>query len=330
MDASSPKSGLATFNLVSCSAVVIHCSATGRTTLSHSPRTLNINTFVPIFDWVTGGTGFVHDPPLLWKAGLDAGKRPRPCLVEAVVLRGFTYTDRMPSSKWGHEEWLDAFRRLDSHMQRGRGIQVNVTDVAERVTSGALLVDKTSARITYLKHQGEQASTIGGEHIIRLENPSTPPPYSRSAQHRDLFMGNLLREHFGGEVSDLPHLQYDVSHYCSAIPLELAEEGEARELLRSKMAREPASAQAAIINMCRNSRDWTQDDESQICSVFAAYPDVGMPCETCPLAGTKMCTACRGAWYCSAGHQRSDWPAHRPCSAQQGNVKGSNSAGSIN
>jgi hypothetical protein len=311
MDATTPQSGLATFHLASCSAVVLHCATTGRTTLSHSPNFLYMNTFAPMFDWVTGGDGTVSFNSLAsWYVGRDAGGPPTPRQVEAVVLRGFCYADPTQAANFGHAGWMADFRSLCDKLERGRSIQVSVTDAAEYVMSGALLVDKVGARITYLRRRGvpatQAASATGGDAIVRLEGPGAQPPYSRPAQMRDLFMGNLLGQRFRSECVDL-HLQYDVNHYRSAIPLT----PEGRELLRSKMSQELASAQAAIIRAHGNSRDWTQDAASPLRGVFISYPGVGMPCEVCPLPGPKTCAACRGAWYCSAEHQRSDWTAHK-------------------
>ena len=31
----------------------------------------------------------------------------------------------------------------------------------------------------------------------------------------------------------------------------------------------------------------------------------------CSMAATKRCSACKGQWYCSQEHQRSDWKAHK-------------------
>lgn len=38
---------------------------------------------------------------------------------------------------------------------------------------------------------------------------------------------------------------------------------------------------------------------------------VSQKCEICELVGTKLCTGCRRARYCSAEHQRQDWVAHK-------------------
>lgn len=311
MDASTPAAGLATYHLASCTAVVLHCAATGRTTLSHSPNFLYMNTFAPMFDWITGGDG-TGTPATFpaWVMGLGAGSPPRHHDVEAVILRGFEYAMPAKAATFGHDGWMADFRRLCGQIKM-RGISVIITDAQEPVRSGAFLVDKTSGRITYLKRQGVISQRAGGTAVVRLEDPlGGDSPYSRASTSRDLFMGSLLGERYEPECVDL-HLQYDVNHYRSGLPIT----SEARELLRSKMQGERSAGQVDIIKRYGASRDWINDHTSHSAAILRgildSYPAIGMPCEVCPLPGPRRCSSCHGAWYCSPEHQKAGWKMHK-------------------
>jgi hypothetical protein len=310
MDQLTPTHGLATFHLASCTAVVLHCASTGRTALTHSPNFLYMNTFAPIFHWVSGGDGTMTErtAAAMWINMGVPPPSPYVLEVEVAVIRGFEYAEPRKAANFGHAGWMADFHEMCEKLRKKCNIHVTISDLQEYAASGALLVDKGNARVTHLKRRGVSPQTIGGSAIVRLvEDPGVSEhPYGQAAKQRDLFMGNLLGYRYQPECQDL-HLQYDVSHYCAAIP----PIPEARELLRSKLAKEPVSSQAAIVRAYGSSKDWTSDRGSMLHKLFENCAQLGMTCEACSRPGTKACSTCRGAWYCSAEHQKQDWAAHK-------------------
>jgi len=237
----------------------------------------------------------------------------RPCDVHAVVLRGYDYGSSRAAS-YGHDGWMSDFRAFCSRVSRTRPIKfVEITDAPRLLNSGAVLVDKTTARITYIV-----LSPTSHPPMFRMVNSSLAIKYSEAQEMQDLFVGSLLYGHRG--LCDAPDLglQYDVDRYLG--PLHLTDE--ARALVRSRSAGEPLAAQSNILKSFALSDDWiSQRSEFLLMNrIFDDLLAVGPPCERCGERGTKKCGACKGAWYCSDVHQKEDWKSHKSwCKAHAGN-----------
>jgi hypothetical protein len=133
MHSSSSCVGLCTSRLASCLAIIVHCQTTSRTTLSHSPNFLKIPIeFSPIFDWVLNGE-------------INAN-------IVVVIFRGALYND-ITSQEWGHEGFVQDFRRFSSTFSTGGNIEL--VDYPKICLNGSILVDK-SAKISIIQsnHQG--------------------------------------------------------------------------------------------------------------------------------------------------------------------------------
>ncbi|KAJ7286933.1 hypothetical protein C8J57DRAFT_1282373 [Mycena rebaudengoi] len=251
MDASTPTQGLVTSGVCSCTVVVLHSPTTGRTVLTHSPNFMWMNrSFLPIVDWITGGDGKTQ-----WSAAERAA-----CIIQAVVLRGYDYASARAAR---------------------RPITVeSCVDAPKLLTSGAVLVDKVSARITYLAPQR-------GNFLHRV-----------CQQKQDLFVGNALNERIPVDMVDL-HLQYAVSTYGPAIPLP----DEVRQLLRRMPATPPE--QSLLLRTLKDP------DSQMVRDIFKSSLEAGHPCELCGEIGSSRCAACEGAWYCGRAHQKEDWKNHK-------------------
>ena len=305
MDSSTPGEGLMTCKVASCLAVVLHCPTTGRTILTHSPNYLYMNTFVPIVDWITGGTGQDLYLPA-WYEGVGA----RHCEVDVVVLRGFLYATA-EAMHYGHDEWMQDFRGLFSLLAPPRHIRVNILDAPRVLTHGAVLVDKDTARITYLEVEARARPRSADpivDSFLDVQNPLLPHVYSQAQRSQDLFVGMLLGSQ---RVCPPIILQYDVSRYCLPMPLL----DYARQLIRSKKLGEPLASQREIIRNLGQSVDWLDphnpQEEALLRRLFYKIVTIGPPCERCGDSGSKRCTACMGAWYCGEKHQKEDWKAHK-------------------
>ncbi|KAJ7672078.1 hypothetical protein B0H17DRAFT_1017439 [Mycena rosella] len=303
MDASTPTQGLATSSVASCTAVVLHCSTTGRTILTHSPNFMVIGTvFVPIVDWIIGGDGKTDWSPsdrMAWYNG--AGNKTPGVSVNVVVLRGFDYASERAAA-YGHDGWMSDFRRFLSTAATARDFKVeSCLDAPDVLKSGAVLVDKATARITYLASEKNRTSLM-----IDIENQRLVGQYTMSQQMQDLLVGNAINEHQPVDSPNL-HLQYDVSSYGRAMPLP----DEVRQLLRLMPA--TPTAQSLLLRTLKVSVDWIAGpgNASRTRDVFETSVKIGRPCELCGEIGHLKCTACRGAWYCGEMHQREDWKAHK-------------------
>jgi hypothetical protein len=309
MDASTPASGLATHSLASCTAVVLHCASTGRTALAHSPNFIYMDTFAPIFNWVSGGEGIMDRiAATMWVNSRVSPSFRSQHKVDVVVIRGFKYADPQKAARFGHDSWMANFRNLCRKLKTNRNIAVTINDSQDYASSSAILVDKGTAHITHLTRRSSVPGKIDTTSIVRLieASPVSVAPYSPAACQRDLFMGNLLSQRNREKTQDL-HLQYDLYHHGAAILLT----SEAWELLRSGLDKEPTSSQAAVIRAYGTSQEWMNEPDLSLCKLFMRCQKLGMPCEVCPQPGLKTCSFCRGAWYCGPEHQRQDWTAHK-------------------
>ncbi|KAJ7188953.1 hypothetical protein C8R46DRAFT_32802 [Mycena filopes] len=303
MDASTPAEGLATSRVASCIAVVLHSPTTGRTVLTHSPNFMIISaSFTPIVDWVTGGDGKTDWSELERQAWLrGVGVKARGIKLEAVVLRGNDYASARAAT-YGHEEWMLDFRLFLSSAAASRSLVVaGCVDAGEFLRCGAVLVDKVTARITYLTLEG------GREGWIDVQNTGLANQYTLAQQLQDIFVANVLNERQPMESPEL-HLQYDRSSYNGrTIPLP----DEARLLLRLKPA--TADAQSRLLRRLKVSNDWIQGRgiHGATKGIFISTLGCGRPCELCGDIGHSTCSLCKGAWYCGKQHQTDDWKAHK-------------------
>jgi hypothetical protein len=254
--------------------------------------------FLPIVDWITGGDGKTQwsaAERAAWFSGAGAGK---PSIIQAVVLRGYDYASAR-AAKYGHDGWMRDFRDFLAQASARRPITVeSCVDAPKLLTSGAVLVDKVSARITYLAPQR-------GNFLIAVQNPDLDKQYTVCQQKQDLFVGNALNERIPVDMVDL-HLQYAVSTYGPAIPLP----DEVRQLLRRMPATPPE--QSLLLRTLKVSKDWVTDPDSQMVrDIFKSSLEAGHPCELCGEIGSSRCAAREGAWYCGRAHQKEDWKNHK-------------------
>ncbi|KAJ7188937.1 hypothetical protein C8R46DRAFT_1341569 [Mycena filopes] len=302
MDSSTPAEGLATSRVHSCIAVALHSPTTGRTVLTHSFNFLTIPvSFTPIVDWVTGGDGKTDWSELERQAWLrGAGVKTRGIKLEAIVLRG---RDHASGTYFGHDGWMKDFRLFLSSAAAFRSLVVaGCVDAGEFLKCGAVLVDKVTARITYLALEG------GREGWIDVQNTRLSNQYTPAQQAQDSFVANILPERQPIDSAEL-HLQYDRSLYGRAMSLP----DEARQLLRLKPA--TAEAQSRLLSRLNVSRDWIQghgaNEEGSAKKAFGSTLRCGRPCELCGDIGRSICSFCKGAWYCGQQHQTDDWKAHK-------------------
>lgn len=300
----SPGKGLCTDLVASCTAVVLHCPSTKRTTLSHSPNFMYMTTFIPLIDWVTGGHG-KENPSVDEQMAFFGGSGAEPCVLEAHILRGYAYA-KAEAVTFNHVGWLKDFREFFGMVSKARQITLHIFDSERLLRSGAVLVDKTTGKITHVELVAGMDNSAG----LLFENPHFIGHYSGHQVHQDLFLGSLYNSRRTPEPMPL-RLQFDVDHYCLPHPLT----DEARLLIRSKRVDESPEAQSAIIREFGNSDDWIALARKKIefvllSNVFSTAA-ISRPCELCPEEGAKTCSACHGAWYCGDAHQRLDWKAHK-------------------
>lgn len=310
--------GACTDHVASCTVVVLHSPTTKRTTLSHSPNFMTMLTFIPLIDWVTGGSGNT-DPSPEEQVNFFTGLGARPCVLEAHILRGFAYA--FPDSeKFNHAGWIRDFRNFFEMIARVRHISLHIEDSERLLSSGAVLVDKGSGRITHVElepelthHSGSLSPSLSRRIVITLEHPFFAGQYTTAQECQDLFVGSLLNARREPEPTPLK-LQFDSQAYLLPHPLS----DEARQLIRSKRLYEPPSAQSIIIRKFGKTDNWIVDGGDLkmsgqfriLRSLLKSVAD-DRPCELCPKEASKTCGACRGAWYCGDVHQRQDWKAHK-------------------
>lgn len=274
MTKDTPGDGLCTSPVASCTSVVFHCSANGRTVLTHSPNYMYMDTSMgPIIRWIIGDEVM-----------------PR---IEAVVLRGFMYASPQQAANFNHAGWMNDFRQFLGFCP----CRPEIVDSSQMLMSGSVLVDKLTARITIVSNPGQtciqNSSDVGQDYML----------YSSSI---DVFIGNFQI------VKRMPpdlYLQYDVSKYNPHMPIP----NEVRLLLRSKYRGDSKSAQGAVLRSV-GMGDWINSPAPQYLSVqtgYSAFDRKPMPCERCNSKGSKRCSSCLGAWYCSSEHQKEDWKVHK-------------------
>jgi MYND finger len=302
MDSSTPGKGLATSGVVSCTVVVLHCPSTSRTVVSHSPNFLFMSTFVPMIDYITGGQGDQESSAdrHRWMLGLTGS--PSPIDIEVVVIRGSEYAQPAKARSFGHEDWMSDFRNLFNTVAHSRSINANIVDSSRILSSRTVLIDKGTARITYIAFAlGAQKSPFK---MVEFRHKS---PYTREQRQLDLFIGNLAG--IQDERQDI-HLQWDVDRYRPSIPLT----GLARELLRSKMLKEPEQKQSDLLRAAGTSDFISGGSSADIysTSLRSVWDNlVKIPCELCGQEGRFICVPCRGARYCGAVHQKEHWKSHK-------------------
>ena len=305
MDPSTPGKGLSTAGVASCTVVVLHCPSTHRTVVTHSPNLLYMSTFVPMIDYITGGQGdqTSFQDRRRWEIGMTGNKKPVD--IEAVVIRGSWYADPAQARLYGHEGWMSDFRELFDRISFTRSINANIVDFPRFLLSGTVLVDKATARITYISIPtgGQNTSFVKVEFIHH-------PSYTPEQRHQDVFVSNV--QGVQGKCQDI-HLQWDIDHYCPSIPLT----GITRELLRSKFLGEPEEKQCALLRAA-GIQDFISNSPSENLSIgnnlnriWERYNLIKPPCERCGEIGASKCASCRGAWYCSKLHQTEHWKTHK-------------------
>ncbi|KAJ7721469.1 hypothetical protein B0H16DRAFT_1896443 [Mycena metata] len=315
MDRSTPAQGLATSRVASCIAVVLHSPTTGRTVLTHSPNFMRIAvSFTPIVDWVIGGDGktdWSDFEAMAWLSG--TGAKTTGVSMEVVILRGSDYASKRAAA-YHHDGWVADFRQFLSTAAASRSFRVaSCLDAEKFLKCGAVLVDKVTARITYL------ALERGREHLLDVKNPELTNQYTMAQQQQDLFVAHVLQERQPIDASADLHLQYDVSLYGRAMPLP----DEARLLLRLKPA--TAANQSLLLRTLGVSSDWISGPGLSMGltkSMLNGTMQQGRSCELCGDTGDSVCSLCKGAWYCGKQHQTDDWKAHKTwCKAHRVTTK---------
>ena len=291
----SPGRGACTSHVASGTVVVLHSPTTGRSTLSHAPNFMYITSFIPLIDWVTGGTGFTRsngyrdaegpggdeEPTKAEQEAFCEGAGARPCVLNALILRGYAYA-RPGASRFNHSGWIRDFRGFFGAVARTRGIALSIDDDEKVLRDGAVCVDKGSGRITRVElgedvrrafcssspdfayaPDGPRKDGYGfgyesarGRVVLSLEShlpalAHTMGAYTHAQEQQDLFVGALLNARRTPEPTPL-RLQFD--GYCYRLPHSLSDE--ARLLIRSKRLNEHPSRQSAIVRAFGFAEDW--------------------------------------------------------------------------
>ena len=302
MERTSPGQGLATAGVASCTAVVFHCVATGRTVLSHSPNRLQMLTFIPMIDWVAGGTGegledFVKR--LMWKEGNGVSPGSNPQHVDVGVFRGFRYALPSEAARFGHAGWMSDFYQLCNEIKSRRSITFDIRD-EHIVASGAISVDKMAGTVSLLELPKSRSKCA----INAIRSPMYDSLYSSQRVARDIFIGNFA--YSKEDVIDI-HLQWDVNKFKHSIPLPDA----ARLFARDHSHQPVQGAEKALRSMYNLMRTGGGPGEEQVRMCLESCMQEGMPCERCNKTGSKRCSRCGGAWYCNKEHQEADWLDHK-------------------
>ncbi|KAH7931209.1 hypothetical protein BV22DRAFT_5696 [Leucogyrophana mollusca] len=294
MDANTPGKGFSVDKVSSSCVFVLHCPFTRRTVVAHSPVFSGIPAmFTPMIEWVTDA---IESP-----SGL-------PRHVEAVVLRGWacgTSDDEL----YDHQEWMARFCDLFTSLQSIGMLSANVTDSPKLLTSGAVLVDKITGRITYVElASGIRSGIPENKDPVVLHNPAVSCNWSESQIIQTILGANLSRS---GQLGQPPPIlvEYDVDRYMQTMQLS----DETRELIRSKRRGEPLSAQSAIVQHHGLSCGWIgspSTPELQALKDMYTRSVGSRPCELCAEEAIQSCSACDGAWYCGHKHQKDDWKNH--------------------
>jgi hypothetical protein len=308
IDRSSPVEGLSTAGVASCTAVIFHCKDTGRSVLTHSPNFLQMNTFVPMIEWLAGGTGEgleTYAKREMWKMGFGA-KPSAPCAIDVGVFRGFSYANNPGFG--GHANWMKDFRNVFAEIEKNHPISFSILD--EHILKyGSIYIDKSTGVVSIPTLSGAYSRhTVGG-----ISNPTYDKGYGHLRGSRDSFVGNYV--YSKQDVLDL-HLQWDMQKYQLAIPVP----ADARLYIRNKLGDPRASADGKrnLDNLLKHlhemgtpGRDENVQMDDTLRGCVQTCLDMGMPCETCHNLGDKRCSKCGGAWYCSREHQETDWKEHK-------------------
>lgn len=287
-----PGRGACTSHVASGTVVVLHSPTTGRSTLSHAPNFMYITSFIPLIDWVTGGTGFTRsgayqdtegegrdeEPTKAEQEAFCEGIGARPCTMTAHILRGYAYA-RPGASRFNHAGWIRDFRSFFGVVARARGITLSIFDDDRILRDGALCVDKGSGRITRVEL---------GDDVRRAFNSSTNMGYAsdggkdgygfghESAQGRIVLSLESRIPSLESAGGPYTHEQEQQDLFVGALlnarrtpeptPLRLQFDGryrlphplsdEARLLIRSKRLNEHPSQQSAIIRAFGKADDW--------------------------------------------------------------------------
>lgn len=274
MTKDTPGDGLCTSGVASCTCVVFHCAANGRTALTHSPNYMYMDTSMgPIVRWIIGDEVM-----------------PR---IEAVVLRGDMYASPQQAANFNHAGWMNDFRAF----LRFCRCRPEIVDSPQILVSGSVLVDKLTARITIVSNSG---------HTMIMNTNDIGQDYWVYSSSLDVFIANFQ---MSKQMPPDLYLQYDITKYNPHMPIP----NDARLLLRSKYRGDSRSAQGAVLKSM-GMGDWINNPSPHYATLSSAYSTLNlkpMPCELCNSKGSKRCSSCLGAWYCSSEHQKEDWKVHK-------------------
>jgi len=308
MDASTPGKGIGTSGVASANVIVFHSPTTGRTTVTQTPNFLHFpDAFLPMIDWVTGGPPERTTFTIADKMNFATGKEAKECALEVAILRGWAYGTPAYAAQCGHVVWMRDFRLFLDTFTRFRKLIIHIFDSPKLLKQGVVLVDKITGTITHV----ELAPGVK-ELPLKLELSSTlTGEYSPEQSSRVLFLSALLILRRTSEPMS-PGLAFNVDQHCLPAPLS----DEARQLIRSQQLGQPPSKRGAIIRSFNQSEDWTklrknQTDELSTAQTAFSVAARHRPCERCSKRGEETCSACQGAWYCGAAHQREDWKEHK-------------------
>lgn len=271
MDRNFPHPGLCTFGLAACLGIVVHCPATGRTIVSHSPNYMIIaDEFTPIISWV-----------------LDEGTSD----VYIKIVRGREYLDSESSKDWGHDGFVRDFRQQTKIVFDSTNIQIE--DCAVISSAGAITVDKISADIRILQNPRQYAV---------LRNAALANQWTRSQAMRAIYC-RVFAQVRNEPVKNVIQLQYDQDHYVISCKM-LDEE---RQFYRSLRSGEPQEQLITALSQKYPTSDITHF----CAMIHSIQDPVPSPCDNCGADGPKLCMRCRGAWYCSRACQEADFPSHK-------------------
>lgn len=203
-----------------------------------------------MIEWVTGGSRNRTEEltPEERKIFYRGGGNIKPCTLQVVILRGFSY-EGSEAATYGHEGWMSDFRELLEGLAPARQITLDIFDSPKLLNSGVVLMDKITGEIIHVELPSTVRQPSAG---LRFAGPGSPTDiYTEAQSYQDLFISNLRMSRQNSECCPI-RLQYDVDHFCLPAPYD----NESRQLVRSVRLKEPASAQSAILRKIGLSNDW--------------------------------------------------------------------------
>jgi hypothetical protein len=215
-------------------------------------------------------------------------------VVHVAILRGASYK----SNSHGHSVFVNDFRGFCAMLP----IITDILDCTEICLAGAILVDKTTAKISIL------TTACQTQPIINLVNPALPNPWTPAQMSQVLLVANV------NNIVDDPTrriiaLQYADNEYIQSFPLP----DDLRELLRAARRNEGPITSHPVFQKYSIPGNYSS---ALLLGLVSNAAELVL-CDRCSktllqtVTGTKKCARCLGAWYCSRECQATDYPRHK-------------------